>query len=280
MARIQNEPNTSTRLIASRLDCSKNTVHRVLKSHNLHPFKLQKVQHLLPGDPPRRLEFCEWLLGQADENADFLSIILTSDEKGFSREGTFNPRNNHEWSEQNPHATHIRGYQQKFGVNVWAGILGDHLIGPYVLPNHLNGNSYLVFLRDVLPGLLEDVPLQLRREAWFQHDGCPAHFARTVRGYLDQTYNNRWIGRGGPVPWPARSPDLAPLDYFLWAEMERLIYATPVPTMEDLVARVVVAAEFIANDPGVFARVRESWVDRCRKCIEMHGEHFEHLLHY
>ncbi|GBM88486.1 hypothetical protein AVEN_269361-1 [Araneus ventricosus] len=25
---------------------------------------------------------------------------------------------------------------------------------------------------------------------------------------------DRWIGRGGPVLWPPRSPDLTPLDFF------------------------------------------------------------------
>jgi len=29
-------------------------------------------------------------------------------------------------------------------------------------------------------------------------------------------YPNRWIGRGEPQNWPARSPDLTPLEFFLW----------------------------------------------------------------
>lgn len=34
--------------------------------------------------------------------------------------------------------------------------------------------------------------------------------------YLDKTFPNRWIERRGPIEWPTRSPDLTPLDYFLW----------------------------------------------------------------
>ena len=70
----------------------------------------------------------------------------------------------------------VRGYQQKFRVNVWAGIVGDYLIGLYVLPPRLNAQSYLVFLRDVLPELLEEqLPILLLSSHWlFQHDGCPA----------------------------------------------------------------------------------------------------------
>ncbi|GBM76658.1 hypothetical protein AVEN_94249-1 [Araneus ventricosus] len=51
---------------------------------------------------------------------------------------------------------------------------------------------------------------------WFQHDGTPAHFSIDVRLYLNVTYSQQGIGRGGPVLWPARSPDLNCLDYFLW----------------------------------------------------------------
>ncbi|KAJ8890537.1 hypothetical protein PR048_010046 [Dryococelus australis] len=43
-----------------------------------------------------------------------------------------------------------------------------------------------------------------------------------VYGYCEENgsgaaavYPRRWIGRGGPVPWPARSPDLSPLNLFL-----------------------------------------------------------------
>ena len=206
--------------------------------------KLQKGQHLTPEDPPRRLEFCQWLINRVENDPNFLSNVLVSDEKGFSREGTFNPHNNHHWSEENPHQTFIRGYPQKFSINLWAGI-GDHLLGPYVLPDRLNANNYLVFLQEVLPDLLEDVPLNLYADHWFRQDGCPAHFGVGVLAHLDAEYPNRWIGRGGPVPWPPRSPDLTPLDFFLWGAMEQLVYVTPVESVEDLIARVVMAAEEI-----------------------------------
>ena len=84
----------------------------------------------------------------------------------------------------------------------------------------LNGENYLQFLQEELPELLEDVPLDVRRRMWFQHDGAPAHSTRIVRDWLDQRFPGRWIGRGGPVSWPLRSPDLNPLDFFLWGHVE------------------------------------------------------------
>jgi hypothetical protein len=36
-------------------------------------------------------------------------------------------------------------------------------------------------------------------------DGAPAHFSRAVRDALSNTYQYRWIGRGGSTAWPPRS---------------------------------------------------------------------------
>jgi hypothetical protein len=97
---------------------------------------------------------------------------------------------------------------------VWAGIIGNRLIGPHVLPPHLNGEGYLNFLQNELSNLLDDVPLEVRRDMWYLHDGAPAHSARGVKNWFDANLENRWIGRNGPVLWPARSPDLNPCDFF------------------------------------------------------------------
>jgi len=51
-------------------------------------------------------------------------------------------------------------------------------------------------------------------EIYFQQDGAPPHYHRDVRAYLDATYPNTWIGRRGSVEFPARSPDLTPMDFF------------------------------------------------------------------
>jgi hypothetical protein len=85
------------------------------KDYILH---LQRVQHLKPEDPPRRIAFCQWLLQKIDEEPNFLSIVLTTDEAGFTRDGVFNSHNTHIWSEENPHQIRERGFQQRFSINV------------------------------------------------------------------------------------------------------------------------------------------------------------------
>jgi hypothetical protein len=57
----------------------------------------------------------------------------------------------------------------------------------------------IVFLQEVLPVLLEDLPLAVRRDMWFQHDGASAHFRAQTEQHLNTQFSDRWLGRGGPV---------------------------------------------------------------------------------
>jgi len=34
---------------------------------------------------------------------------------------------------------------------------------------------------------------------YFQHDGAPPHYTRHVTDFLDESFPNSWLGRGGPV---------------------------------------------------------------------------------
>ena len=45
---------------------------------------------------------------------------------------------------------------------------------------------------------------------------CPPHWGLQVCTVLKDKFLERWIGRGGPTAWPPRSPDINPLDFFLW----------------------------------------------------------------
>lgn len=72
--------------------------------------------------------------------------------------------------------------------------------------------------------MIDDLPLSLTTDLYFQQDGAPPHYAVQVRQYLNDKFGNKWIGRGGPIQWPPRSPDLTPLDFYLWGEIKRLVY--------------------------------------------------------
>ena len=165
-------------------------------------------------------------------------------------------------------------------MNVWCGVLGNRLIGPFVFDNNLTGNTYEAFLRNELPGLLEDIPLTIRSQMYryYQHDGAPPHYTRHVREFLNESFPNRWLGHGGPVAWPPRSPDLTPLYYYLWGHMKTLVYETKVDSRAALRCRIFAAAEQIRNHPHNIATASGSLLIRAENCIATGGGHFEQLL--
>lgn len=73
---------------------------------------------------------------------------------------------------------------------------GKKVVGLYFLSRILNGEIYSNFFENILPGLLEDITLQ----------------RATVWGNLGLLFSS-WIERGGPIPWPSRSPDSTLIDF-------------------------------------------------------------------
>jgi hypothetical protein len=69
------------------------------------------------------------------------------------------------------------------------------------------GHVYLNMLKHFLV-----LQLNVNNVIW-QQDGASPHYHREVMQYLHQTFLGRWIGCGGYIPWPPRSPDLTPMDF-------------------------------------------------------------------
>jgi len=115
------------------------------------------------------MDLCQWIKA----HPELLSVILFSDEASFNRDGVNNLPNVHTWYNNNLHETSVANFQRRFTVNVWCGVVGNKLIGPFVFDNNLTGNSYQVFVRNELPGFLEDIPFMLRSQMYFQNDGLP-----------------------------------------------------------------------------------------------------------
>lgn len=221
---VARDPSVSVRTIERRIGIPKSRAHRILQQEGFHPYHIQKVQQLKPADYPRGVAFCQEMLQRQANDDFFFKTILWTDESHFKRCGIFNIHNYHSWNIENPHLPRESNFQEQFSVNLWSGILNGQLISPFELPDRLNGEAYLNFLRNNLDGLLEDMDLLTIRHMIFQNDGAPCHFARIVREHLDERFRGRWIGRGGPIAWPPRSPDLNPVDFFVWGYYKELVY--------------------------------------------------------
>ena len=95
---------------------------------------------------------------------------------------------------------------------MWAWIIGDRLLGPVLLPQRPNGETYLAFLQNKLSPLLENVPLAKLQCGCSTMERQPT-FALMLPKYqehLSQTLDMTWR----LCAWPSRSPDLNPLDFY------------------------------------------------------------------
>lgn len=264
-------PSASTYDAAARFNVPQYFAWSVIHNEGKYPFHFQRVQDIIDPDKPARVAFCNWFLSERP-------LVLWTDEATFGRVGLFNTRNEHTWAYENPHEVRPHNFQHDFRVNVWAGIVGSTLLGPVFL-ERLTGETYLRFLTDTLPILLEDLPLADLRDFYYQQDGAPAHYALAVRAKLNEEYPERWIGRGGPHAWPPRSPDLTPMDFYLWGHVKSLVYSGgAAENRQMLITKINEAFDLIRSNPQVLARVEEQSVFRCGVCVGCGGDYFERFV--
>lgn len=276
VASVIEDPHTSSRKISRTLDVSQTTVTCYLRKHKLHPFHIQMVQQLDERDFQNRLNFCNWAVQKSREQNDFFDFVLFSDEATFHKNGYVNRHNFHYYADVNPHFIRPLDHQHRWSLNVWGGILGNRLIGPYFFDNNVNGHNYLDLLQNYLQNVLDDLPLNTVRRLWFQQDGAPAHYSQDVRNYLNYAFPDKWIGRGGPINWPARSPDLNKLDFFLWGYVKGHVYNTAPTTREEMKTRIRNC--FRTVDGAMLQRVNIAFMERLPLCIRENGGYIEQLL--
>lgn len=83
-------------------------------------------------------------------------------------------------------------------------MLDNRVLAVYIYEGTLTGERYHDILETVLLPVIEELPLGIRDQIFYQQDGAPAHNSRMVRGFLNDHLPVQWIATHGPVAWPAR----------------------------------------------------------------------------
>jgi hypothetical protein len=52
------------------------------------------------------------------------------------------------------------------------------------------------------------MPILEENDLLFQGDGAPQHFHKEGTDFFNRKFPEKWIGGGGPITWPPRSPDI------------------------------------------------------------------------
>lgn len=267
-------PKTSLRAASLALGISVIPVHKILrKLLSLYPYKIQTLQALLSADLQKRLRFAQHCLQYRSGPGEYLSRIVFSDECIFRVNGYVIKQNVRIWGKKRPEQVNEATLNSP-SVMVWCAISKHRVIGPYFFDEgSVTGEIY----RNMLISYAFPRSQNLRSDYIFQHDGAPAHYATRVRSYLDSKRPGKWIGRGGPVPWPPRSPDLTPCDFFLWGHLKEKVYKTPVQSVEDLKTRI--RRHYREITPEILREVWKHAEFRLYALQRVSGKHLEHTLH-
>ena len=274
---LQNHPTVSVR----RNHCyniSKSTFSRIAsRDLNWHPYKIQRRHALKPEDYQRRVNFSNWLLNRP---ARFYETLIIGDEASFPMDGRVSTHNVRRYAPRNapPQDFTYDVPNDKRKVTVWIGLMGNNtLIGPVFFRNNVNGED---MINNHVVTELERLHYQRQRNGafprlWWAQDGAPPHRYRPVHGRLQTLFPNRVIGLGHDPEWPARSPDLNPLDFFLWGYLKARVYRTPPASPQDLENRIRAEVRALRRRRGMIRRGVRDMESRARRCINRQGRHIE-----
>ncbi|GBP20080.1 hypothetical protein EVAR_13852_1 [Eumeta japonica] len=97
---------------------------------------------------------------------------------------------------------------------------------------------------------------------WFQQDGVTAHTARASMNLLRENFPQKLISRFGDIPWPPRSPDLTPMDFFM--ELPQRVYDDNPQSFVALKENI--RREISSNEPNLLQRVAQNTKLRFEQC--------------
>lgn len=297
-------PQASTHEIASLLPentpgSSQSNVWRLMKRKmTLYFYRKRKVQYLSIEDFVAREAFARTIINGLRRQMPRIDRIIFGDEIMISAERLFNSQNDGTWyvKGQQDHQAQLetrrtfpKSVHLWVGLNFVAGILGPFFIDD--IPTHglspqergkseksLTGAKYRRMIEwQVLEALYQKVPREtVKTHFWWQQDGAGPHCSNEPLNFLKSIFGNRIFSRKTVNKWPARSPDLNPLDYSFWALLRREIYRLEISQFSEIKPAVREACSKISLQ--TVQNIIADFPLRLRACFESGGRHFEPWL--
>ncbi|GFT49663.1 DUF4817 domain-containing protein [Trichonephila clavipes] len=259
----------SAREAARRLGLPPSSVRNILRRIlQLYPYKLQSCHELLPADTAQREAFAKWALSKMEQDPTWVFNILWTDEAHFSLHGDVNNHNCPIWATSNPRECTQEPLHSPKGT-ARCGFTGSFIIGPFFFETQcpvngwitetVNAQRYLTLLWETV------VPCLIQRgqnaNVTFMQDGATSQTANPVKSFLIQTFGeDRIVSRHCRYPWPPRSPDLTPVDFWLWGYLKSHVYLFGPSSLSEL--KDVIRREVSSIHPDVLHSTVAGFVTR------------------
>ena len=197
--------------------------------------------------------------------------ILFSDEKVFTVQHFLNKQKHRILATDKntlPESTfRISRTQKPVSVMVWAGVTAS-------------GRTQLAFMVKVNQLVYRETILEKVLKPWaeshfgnalstFQQDSAPVHKAKATQKWC-RTHFPDFISS---EKWQSCLPDINPLDFYIWSQLEEVVNATALHSVYDLKRVLLREWERIPQE-HVHASVN-SFIDRLKRCVKAKGYIFE-----
>lgn len=155
------------------------------------------------------------------------------------------------------------------------------IVGPIFVDDKktIDGKVYNRILRQAIPEAKEKGMVDGFTR---QQDKAPPHIHENL-AHIHEHYDGRVIAKGYPAKstkgtdWPPYSPDLSPMDYFLWGRVKDKVYKYKPKDLSELKDKIRDTMESIPE-----AELRptiDNFEKRLRLTISKKGDHIEDMIH-
>ena len=272
-------PRKSLRRRSSEVGLTKSTVQRIMKQDlNLYPYKLEIKQTLTDKDQEKRFQMSTWFNEMMENDEHRVGKIWFSDEAHFHLDGSVNRQNCRIWVTEPPNFVTTKSLNSR-KCTAWCALSSHGIIRPYWFEDD-DGNAVTVNQENYRNVIKKFTACLLRRhfdlkKLWFQQDGAKPHTAVETRKLLSEKFEDSLIFLKAFHIWAPHSPDLSPLDFFLWGYAKDN-YKNKPSSFTELKQEIISFIRAISADSC--KKVIPNFAVRIRECVLRHGDHIEHVL--
>lgn len=238
---------------------SRRTIQRHLKTIRFEYKSAVNIIKLSKIHKERRVSLIkEW----TRDNVDWTKVIF-SDEKRFCLDG---PDSWSTYTDENRNIYRNKRQNKGGGIMVWGMITFCGYFHLIRMEGNYNSGAYCALIIDNIKDLLAEMS-ESGGPNIFQQDNCKIHVSKTTIEHLR-------INTINTMQWPARSPDLNPIEN-VWSWMVNFIYKDKAQynTKEDLWTAIEAAVDNINQERGEdLKNLYRSMPTRLLKVIEKRGE--------
>lgn len=269
-ALIDEDPGCSMRKLAEKLNVSDFTIRKAVSEDLRCKSYVLRVRQMLSAEmKSKRVARCSLLLSSLKHEAAG-HLRFFSDEKIFVVDAKVNRRNDR-WIAMDLEDVPVIG-KTKFpaSVHVLCVVSSDgDVMSPHFFQKGqaVNKEVYLDIMITVVKPWMDEIAAG--RPYVFQQDNAPAHASHVVQNWMDDNLPLFW----SKAFWPPNSPDLNPLDYYVWGVLERASNKAAHNSIDSLKPAIIQAAANI--DRAELAHACYRFRSRIEAVIEADGAWIE-----